>query len=59
MPDEDAVASADARRAGALVAMCSARIAADADPDRATVVIHAQAKGLEEGTGGCELEDER
>ena len=56
MPDEDEP-HADARRADALVAVCSARIAADASPDRATVVIHAQAKGLDEGTGGCEVED--
>lgn len=57
MPDEDGTSGADARRADALVAMCSARIAVDGDPDRATVVIHAQAKGLEEGSGGCEVED--
>ena len=47
----------DARRADALVALCSARIAADPDPDRATVVIHAQLEGLVAGTGGCEIED--
>lgn len=57
MPDEDGTSGADARRADALVAMCSARIAVDGDPDRATVVIHAQAKGLEEGSGDCEVED--
>jgi len=57
MPDEDGTSGADARRADALVAMCSARIAVDGDPDRATVVIHAQAKGREEGSGGCEVED--
>jgi len=34
--------SADARRADALVALCSTAIAADADPDRATVVLHAR-----------------
>lgn len=47
----------DAKRADALVALCSARIAADADPDRATVVIHAQLEGLISGTGGCAIED--
>jgi hypothetical protein len=57
MPDKVDAHDADARRADALVAMCSARIAVDADPDRATVVIHAQAEGLEAGTGGCEVED--
>jgi hypothetical protein len=47
----------DARRADALVALCSSRIAADPDPDRATVVIHAQLEGLMDGSGGCEIED--
>ena len=44
----------DARRADALVALCSARISddADPDPDRATVIIHTQLEGLVEGTGG-------
>src|SRR6266542_238969 len=41
-----------ARRADALVALCSARIGADPDPDRATVIIHARLEGLVEGTGG-------
>jgi len=47
----------EARRADALVALCSARLAADPDPDRATVVVHARLEGLEAGSGGCELED--
>jgi hypothetical protein len=47
----------ETRRADALVALCSARTAADPDPDRATVVIHAQLQGLVAGTGGCEIED--
>ncbi len=55
-PDEDVVADASARRADALVALCSARIASDPDPDRATVVVHAQLDGLENGSGGAELE---
>jgi hypothetical protein len=38
------------------VALCSARIAQDAHPDRATVVIHAQLDGLMWGKGGCEIE---
>ena len=42
MPDKADGFSASARRADALVALCSTRIAHDADPDRATVVIHAQ-----------------
>ncbi len=55
MPDDDP-AFADARRADALVAMCSARIADDADPDRATVVIHAQEHRLDDAIGGSEIE---
>jgi hypothetical protein len=42
MPDEDGPASIDARRADALVALCSASIGADPDADRATVVLHAR-----------------
>jgi hypothetical protein len=56
MPGEEDPFYADARRADALVALCSARIAQDADPDRATVIIHARLDGLVEGTGGCEIE---
>lgn len=56
MPDEDEEFYADARRADALVALCSARIAGDADPDRATVVVHARLDGLVSDAGGCELE---
>jgi hypothetical protein len=47
----------DAKRADALVALCTGRIAADPDPDRATVVVHAQLDGLIAGSGGCEIED--
>lgn len=57
MPDEDDECFATARRADALVAMCSARISEDPDPDRATVVIHAQLDGLVDGVGGCEVQD--
>jgi hypothetical protein len=56
MPDEEGEAFAAARRADALVALCSARIAGDPDPDRATVVVHASAAALETGSGGCEIE---
>jgi hypothetical protein len=42
MPGEEGPLHADARRADALVALCSATIAADPDPDRATVVLHAR-----------------
>ena len=36
----------EARRADALLALCSQRIAADADADRATVVVHASLEAL-------------
>ncbi len=38
------------------MALCSARMAQDTDPDRATVVIHAQLDGLASGEGGCAIE---
>jgi hypothetical protein len=56
MPGEEEPNHADARRADALVALCSARIGADADPDRATVVVHASASALDIGDAGCEIE---
>lgn len=40
VPGGDERPGLDARRADALVAVCSTRIARDADPDRATVVVH-------------------
>lgn len=42
MPDADAAWSVEQRHADALVALCSAAIATDPDPDRATVVLHAR-----------------
>ena len=56
MPGEDESWTADARRADALVALASARLGADPDPDRATVVVHAQLEALESGNGGSEIE---
>jgi len=38
------------------VAVCSARIAEDPDPDRATVVVHASVEALAGQNGGCEIE---
>jgi hypothetical protein len=46
----------DARRADALVALCSQQIANDQDADRATVVVHADLETLMTGNGGCDLE---
>jgi hypothetical protein len=43
---EDGLSTIDARRADALVAMASAAIAADHDPDRATLVVHAELSAL-------------
>jgi len=56
IPDERDGCFAPARRADALVAVCSARIARDADQDRAMVVVHAQLDGIERGVGGCEID---
>ncbi len=56
MPGEDGEWSVEARRADALVAVCSARIAKDADPDRATVVIHARVEELGGELHSCEIE---
>lgn len=47
MPGEAEPCDAPARRADALVALCSAALAADPDPDRATVVVHLDAEGAE------------
>jgi len=55
MPDETG-GFISARRADALVALCSARIAKDADPDRATVVIHARLDALLDDPGNGELD---
>jgi len=57
MPGEEEPHYVDARRADALVALCSARIAEDPDPDRATVVVHAQLEALESGRLGAEIEN--
>jgi hypothetical protein len=46
MPAEHDRAYVEARRADALVALCSQRIARDADADRATVVVHASLEAL-------------
>jgi uncharacterized protein DUF222/HNH endonuclease len=56
MPGEEDEPNTAARRADALVALCSARIAVDAEPDRATVVVHARLGAPEADLAGCELE---
>jgi len=57
MPGEEDEGAADARRADALVALCSTGAVAAGDHRRPTVVVHAQLAGLEQSSGGCELED--
>jgi hypothetical protein len=56
MPGEDHLIDAPARRADALVALCSSRIASDADPDRATVIVQASLESLGDGGGGSQIE---
>lgn len=56
MPGEEDACYTDARRADALVALCSANIASDADTDRATVVVHAALDALVSNESGCEIE---
>src|SRR5207244_13346834 len=51
MPDEEDPMYVPARRADALGMLCSGAIAADPDPDRNTVVIHAQAVAGMPGPG--------
>jgi hypothetical protein len=48
--------SHDQRAADALVEMCSARIAEDADADRATVVVHVDVRELNRINGVAALE---
>ena len=56
MPGEEDPYFAHARRADALVALASARLAQDPDPDRATVVVHASLDALASEDRGCEVE---
>ncbi len=56
MPGEQDSSCARARRADALMSLCSARIASEADQDRATVVVHARLEGLAKDAVGGEIE---
>ncbi len=56
MPGEEEPIHAGARRADALVALCSSRLAEDADPDRATVVVHARLDDLASKGGSAAIE---
>jgi hypothetical protein len=57
MPGEEDPSYAEARRADALVAVCSSRLADDADSDRATVIVHARLGDLATGGGSVEIGD--
>jgi hypothetical protein len=57
MPGEEDPTYVEARRADALVAVCSTRLAEDADPDRATVVVHARFGDLAATRGSAEIGD--
>jgi hypothetical protein len=57
MPGEEDPSSVDARRADALVAICSSRLADDADADRATVIVHARLGDLAASHGSAEVGD--
>src|SRR6266571_4796993 len=46
LPGEEGPVGMEARRADALVVMASARLGTDADPDRATVIVHARLQDL-------------
>ncbi|MDP9184803.1 MAG: HNH endonuclease, partial [Actinomycetota bacterium] len=56
MPDEPGDLHRPARRADALVGLCSARLADDPDQDRATVVIHARTGERADVRTGSEIE---
>lgn len=57
MPEQDAPWDLPARRADALVAMCSTGTRGSHAGTGATVIVHARIEGLAEGTHGCEIED--
>jgi hypothetical protein len=56
MPDENPAYNLHERRADALVALCSSRLASDLDQDRATVVVHADLDGLLDGRPTAAIE---
>jgi uncharacterized protein DUF222/HNH endonuclease len=57
MPDEEGPAGTEARRADALVALCSTGGRPEDEPDRATVIVHARIEGPDRELGECEIED--
>lgn len=57
MPDEEGSAGTQARRADALVALCSTGSRPEDEPDRATVIVHARLDDSSGEYGECEIED--
>jgi hypothetical protein len=57
MPGEESEGRVGVRRADALVALCSARLARDEDQDRATIVVHADIDALYDVDANAVLED--
>ena len=57
MPDEHGRDGVDARRADALVALCSTGEGREREPDRATVIVHARLDGPAREFSECEVED--
>ncbi|MGH2755568.1 MAG: DUF222 domain-containing protein [Actinomycetota bacterium] len=55
--DEDGIVTRAQRRADALVQLAGTHIANDQDPDRATVIVHADLDTLRSGIGVGETED--
>jgi hypothetical protein len=56
IPGEEGLMGEESRRADALVALCSTRVAADPVPDRATVIVHAPLDALRDGRSNAEVE---
>jgi Domain of unknown function (DUF222)/HNH endonuclease len=57
MPEEEGSAGTEARRADALVALCSSGSRPEDEPDRATVIVHARLDESSGEFGECEIED--
>ncbi|HEY7659184.1 MAG TPA: DUF222 domain-containing protein [Actinomycetota bacterium] len=57
MPDEEGPVGTDARRADALLALCSTGSRPERDPDRATLVLHARMDRSSGELDECEIED--
>jgi hypothetical protein len=55
MPGEEGPAGTEARRADALVVLCSTGSRPEDEPDRATVIVHARMD--DDQLGECEIED--